>query len=556
MKIVKALLLTLFVLLAACGSNDSSDVGMGPLTPIIKSDTGKIWSIRNDGDSVAMENKNDNGSVQYFYVNPNSGEEGQREISVELNFKQSQPESLAGLLYGFQSNPKSYFLFAAGNDENIGLYHVGENGFGEIMIFSVDNYDPEKVRLAIQERGNTIALFVNGTEKSTFSNDRTGRGAAGIVAVGKGTFQFSRFNIKVSGKVAERVRGNEGDDNGAISATAKSQKNVIFQELRDEKNGMVKSRHPFPEGWRFAAKNNNNLFIEGPNNIEVYAGFAGQYVFSDDPFAVKSARMAGGKVARPVPLKQFAEQQHSKHLSQQGFSLVTTYPMPQVNNYYELVSAGMPQGLSRRNFYSLGAEWKRQDGTRVFSILVQHVLHKDAYTVWGVQYADMYSSSAQFEQAKADYRYAVENSELNPQYQIFKNNELLDFLRRDGEKWQTLTAQSQAAHLGRMNAILARSESSSSIAKINSDILDISHAGYLKRSNMISAGQAKSVDMLGGTSIIANPNTGEHYRVEAGASHYWVNNQGKFFNTENALVDPRTDINISNQQWEKYELVR
>ncbi len=107
-----------------------------------------------------------------------------------------------------------------------------------------------------------------------------------------------------------------------------------------------------------------------------------------------------------------------------------------------------------------------------------------------------------------------------------------------------------------MNAILARGKSSSNIAKINSDILDINHAGYLKRDSMVSAGQAKTIDMLSGSSIITNPTTGEHYRVEAGANHYWVNNEGKFFNTENPLIDPRTDINISNQQWEKYEVVR
>jgi len=246
----------------------------------------------------------------------------------------------------------------------------------------------------------------------------------------------------------------------------------------------------------------------------------------------------------------------SQSLSQQGFSLVTTYPLPEVNNFHELVAAGMPQGLSQRHYDSLGAEWERQDGTRVFTILVQHVFQKDFYTVWGIQYADMYSSSADFDRANADYTYAVEKTELNPQWQIFKNNELLTALRRDGEKWRTLTAQSQAAHISRMNSILARSESSSNIAKINSDILDINHAGYLKRSNMVSAGQAKTIDMVSETSIIANPTTGEHYRVEAGANNYWVNNEGKYFNTENSLLDPRTDINIRDQQWERYEVVR
>ncbi len=369
-------------------------------------------------------------------------------------------------------------------------------------------------------------------------------------------------DVELSGAVASEGRNATIDKKTASSAgvddvsTSQPQRELTFQNLYDAQNGMVKTQFPFPNGWRFAGKNTNNLFMVGPNNIEVYSGFVGHFVYSDDPFAVESARRAGGNVAPPVKLEEFARQQHSQYLSQQGFSLITTYPLPKVNHVYELVSAGMPQGLSQRRSYSLGAEWERQDGTRVFSILVQNLTQNGVLTVWGVQYSDMYSSSKDFERAKADFRYAVENQEINPQYQIFKNNELLTNLRRNAQKWATRTAQAQAAHLSRMNAILARGKSSSSIAKINSDILDINHAGYLKRDSMVSAGQAKTIDMVGETSIIANPTTGEHYRVKAGANHYWVNNEGKFFNTENPLIDPRADINISHQQWEKYKVVR
>ncbi len=559
MGIVNALLIASLVLLSGC---DSSEADMGPLTSIIESSTGDTWSVQNNGSSVIMENQSDGGSVQYYYANPDSDEEGRREISVELDFSQSQTESLAGLLYGFQPNPKSYFLFTAGNDQHVGLYHKSKNGFKEIMKFSVDNFTSKKIRLAIQERGNSIALLVNGTEKSTYSNKRTGRGAVGILAVGMGIFQFSDFDIELSGTVAREDRNTKIDDTFASTKSVPDsphttqRQDLTFQDLYDKQNGMVKTQFPFPSGWRFAGKNTNNLFMVGPNNIEVYSGFVGHFVYSDDPFAVESARRAGGNVARPVKLEQFAREQHSQYLSQQGFSLITTYPLPKVNDVYELVSAGMPQGLSQRRSYSLGAEWEHQDGTRVYSILVQNVTQKGVLTVWGVQYSDMYSSSEDFDRAKADFRYAVENQELNPQYQIFKNNELLTNLKRNAEIWATRGAQAQAAHLSRMNAILARRESSSSIAKINSDILDINHAGYLKRSSMVGAGQAKTIDMVSETSIIANPTTGEHFRVEAGASHYWVNNEGKYFNTENSLIDPRTDINIRDQQWERYQVVR
>ena len=427
MGIVNVLLIASLALLSAC---DSSEADMGPLTSVIQTSTGDTWSIQNNGGSVFLENQNDGGSIQYFYANLNSGEEGRRRISVDLDFSQSQTDSLAGLLYGFQPNPKSYFLFTAGNDQSVGLYHKDKNGFKEIMKFSVDNFTPEKIRLAIEERGHGIALFVNGREKSTYSNKRTGRGAAGIVVAGMGIFQFSDFDIELSGSVAHEDRNTKIADNVANTKNVHDsprttlRQDLTFQDLYDAQNGMMKTRFPFPSGWRFAEKNTNNLFMVGPNNTEVYSGFVGHFVYSDDPFAIESARRAGGNVAPPVKLEQFARQQHSQYLAQQGFSLITTYPLPKVNDIYELVSAGMPQGLSQRRSYSLGAEWEHQDGTRVYSILVQNLTQQGVLTVWGVQYSDMYSSSKDFERAKADFRYAIENQEINPQYQIFKNNEL------------------------------------------------------------------------------------------------------------------------------------
>jgi hypothetical protein len=91
--------------------------------------------------------------------------------------------------------------------------------------------------------------------------------------------------------------------------------------------------------------------------------------------------------------------------------------------------------------------------------------------------------------------------------------------------------------------------------KISSDILDISHAGYLKHSDMVSAGQAKTINTISGQSVITNPDTGELYKVDSGYKNYWVNADGKYFHTDNSLYDPRTDKQINNQQWERFDVV-
>ena len=62
--------------------------------------------------------------------------------------------------------------------------------------------------------------------------------------------------------------------------------------------------------------------------------------------------------------------------------------------------------------------------------------------------------------------------------------------------------------------------------------------------------------MIGEQSVISNVNTGEMYKVDAGYNNYWVNGDGKYFHTDNSNYDPRMDNSISNQQWERFEVVR
>ena len=86
-----------------------------------------------------------------------------------------------------------------------------------------------------------------------------------------------------------------------------------------------------------------------------------------------------------------------------------------------------------------------------------------------------------------------------------------------------------------------------------SEISDISHAGYLKRSDINNAGHSKSVNMIGERTVIANHETNEHYNVQSGNKYYWVNNNGEYFGTDNSLYDPRIDNKINGSEWVKFE---
>ncbi len=326
-------------------------------------------------------------------------------------------------------------------------------------------------------------------------------------------------------------------------------------DFKDPKSGMVQHRAPYPKGWRYDTNPNDQLAMTGPNGVEVYQTDSGRFVYSNDPSAIQSAKAQGAQIAPPMALPNFLQQRFSPYMGQRGFRLANSYPMPEIQNFWEMLGAAMPQGLARKKFDAIGAEWENSNGQRAFTILVLSLLQDQTYVTWNVTAGELYASNSEYESAKDTYVYGSSNTEMNPKWQIAKNQELLAQIRSNTQHWDARTRESQAQHIGRMNAILARSETSSSIAKINSDILDISHAGYLKRSDMVSAGQAKTVNMISGQSVISNPSTGELYKVDAGAQNYWVNAEGKYFPTENSLYDPRTDNSISNQQWERFEVV-
>jgi hypothetical protein len=336
---------------------------------------------------------------------------------------------------------------------------------------------------------------------------------------------------------------------------------LTYLDFMDPQLRIPQHRAPYPPGWRYDSNPNDQLLLTGPGGTNVYQTSSGQFFYSEDPFTRQTAQTAGQRIAPPIPLERFLEQQFSPYMAQKGYRIVRRFPLPKIVEFYDLFAAAMPQGLSQRTYEALGAEWEGQDGSRAYTQLVltrftRPQQQRPPTLSWNVSALELYAARQHYEGARAAFMYANERTEMNPRWQIAKNQELLRNIRADQQYADARLRESHVQHIGRMNAILARGQASANVAKINSDILDISHAGFLNRSSMVSAGQARTVDMIAGQSVIANPSTGEHYRVDAGSRNYWVNGEGKYFSTDNSLYDPRTDQAINNQQWQRFEVVR
>ena len=549
---------------AARESHGTTARGIGPLSNIVFTGLVDGWTGSMESGVYWLENTaGDPSDIRYFYTAREQGAGADRSVGVDVLTAHMPPEGRAGLLYGYRDSPRFYFLITVSGKGDLEVFKRDDQGINLMISTSLGAANAGSVRIEVREKGRELSLFADGSPLGSLQNDRIGGGQVGIAAVGAGRFGFTNYEQSSSpqgnAQASARIAFTEAPDPQEVRAKPMVPTNYI--EYMDPKLRIAQHRAPFPEGWRYDTNPSDQLLLTGPGGTKVFQTGSGQYFYSDDGFARQSAQMAGQRIAPVLPLERFLEQQFSPYMGQRGYRLVGSFPLPRIVDFMDLFAAGMPQGMSQRRFEVMGAEWEGSDGSRAYTqlTLTQLLSPRNGQApliTWSVSALELYAARERYENDRDALMYASEHTEMNPRWQIAKNEELLRNIRASTQYWDERTRESHIQHIGRMNAILARGQASASVAKINSDILDISHAGYLKRSDMVSAGQARTVDMIAGKSVIANPSTGEHYRVDAGSRNYWVNAEGKYFRTDDSLYDPRTDIQISNQQWQRFEVVR
>jgi len=103
-----------------------------------------------------------------------------------------------------------------------------------------------------------------------------------------------------------------------------------------------------------------------------------------------------------------------------------------------------------------------------------------------------------------------------------------------------------------MQAIEDRGAAARSVADTYSDILDISHQGYLSRDSINDQGHARSVRAARDVTLIGNRETGEFYDVDGNNRFYWVDQDDTYIGTDNALFDPRQNPATNEADWTRF----
>ncbi|MCB0854116.1 MAG: hypothetical protein KDD63_17945 [Bacteroidetes bacterium] len=326
---------------------------------------------------------------------------------------------------------------------------------------------------------------------------------------------------------------------------------IKYHESIDKKNGLVQARYPIPKSWK-VNHTENAVYIEGPDNLQVYKSETNEFAWSNNPMMQQTLQMNGKRLVQPMNNQQVLNQFIKPNAEAQGYKFLKSYDLQEVAGLWQRLYSAMPNTGTRRDVEVMGTEWETGKGTKAMIMLVRSQFTNQQTVLWNLQTTELEVKPDYFEEAKNAYFYSSANAQLNPEWIQQMNGQLAGNIRQTKEFWAKASAESAAAHQQRMNAIAARGNAAKSIGDTYSDILDISHQGYLNRSNINDAGHAKTIRSINETSLIGNHETGEHYTVPSGSRYYWVANDGTYLGTDNALLNPNIDNRMNDKDWTKF----
>ncbi len=308
---------------------------------------------------------------------------------------------------------------------------------------------------------------------------------------------------------------------------------ITYFKNYDPKANMVSSTIPFPSSWK-QLTNNREFKFEGPNNLKVSGEFGRNFTYGQ----------YGGNNRPPMSLQQIIQEFFMPTAQQTNRTLLTTYELPRVaqvtQNYRDRLWKYAP---SQQTTKAYALEWKDTNGMKYITVI--NVINDQSQfgSYWGFYGNYLQARSQDFEAAKKAFIHGLENTQYNPQW-------IAAFNQKEMQRANV----SNAAHQQRMAAINARGNAILETGKIYSEISDISHAGYLNRSNINSHGHSKTISGINETITIANHNSGEHYSVPMGNKYYWVGKDGTYFGTDNSLYNPNTDQRMNSNDWTQFEI--
>ena len=309
----------------------------------------------------------------------------------------------------------------------------------------------------------------------------------------------------------------------------------------DSRNGMVMSSIPFPAEWK--KETDGEYEFIGPNGIKVYKERGGAFMFSNDAQMNQIYQQNGMPIQFPKSIDQVVNENFMDYANNINRKLVRKYPMPQFaawdKQHDDKLYTSMP---SQKTFTVYGLEWQDPDGKMFLTVLHHFVSYDQAGGYWGVNYSVLETPGEIFQATKKQYLNGLLNQQTNPQWVQARNY----------REQQTAIA-SNAAHQDRMNNIKAIGASGTARHNERMSAMDQNMESWRANQAAGDRSHGQFIDYINDNTNVRDPNSGQTYKVEAGANQYWVNDQGEYIKSDNSIYNPNMDNNTNNQNWTEYE---
>ncbi len=303
---------------------------------------------------------------------------------------------------------------------------------------------------------------------------------------------------------------------------------IIFHELRDDQRNMVMAYLPLPSDWKINDKvDNEGVCATGPNNVKVYGEGSDNFVFSQLPDFNEMISNQGNQIKPLKNIEQLVKEDFTPKFEKEGLKLVTLYPLPKQKaydeNYEQFVFKPVPM---QKTFDVMAAEFEHTNSTMSLLVIRQYISYTQEACYWGYRISGLEAPKANFEAAKTNYLYTLENTKFNPQW-------LQTCYMEDAQT----SARMKRTHDDRMMQLRGEGQAIIERGKAHNAMVDRNHKlfmdAHLEREN------------------ISNPTNGQTYQVDAGSKEYWMNSSNEYISSDNVLYDPNMDNAVNTESWTK-----
>ncbi len=307
----------------------------------------------------------------------------------------------------------------------------------------------------------------------------------------------------------------------AQSFSNQSRRDVKMHSIQDPNSGMIIAQIPLPGNWKVEGN-----AIYGPNGTEVrdfqggsFSSLQGQ-IYSLDQIIrgqlIPKIQQAGAQVKGVIDLPSIARNDQQ------------TYTM-----YWK----AMP---SQEYHEAKGIEFIDDKGKPALAV-VHYTLSRSNYGDFAFYYMNGMSANTQdYEKAKKDIIYGLANMRPNPQYIAIHN-----------QKEQQKSRASWSAHNQRMRSNQASYDSFQKTQQTLSEVNDIYYNTWKSTSSMNDQGHSKTIDGVWNQNAMVNPYSGNQMKMENNYKYYYMNSNGQYFGTNDALYNPSTDPRMNHTEWRK-----